>query len=55
MHDEPGVGVECLLELFGARDHESIERSARAYVGALLVLEVVMLLRAIVKGLSGGK
>jgi hypothetical protein len=51
MHDEPGVGVECLLELFGAHP-ESIEATARANVGALLILEIVMLLRAIVKGLS---
>ena len=52
MHDDPSVGIECLIALFGVREPEGSASSARARFGAVLVLEALLSLRAIAKGLA---
>lgn len=55
MHDNAGVGVECIMQLLGARTYESTDAHARSYVGAYLLLEAVLSIRAIAKGLASIK
>lgn len=55
MVDAPGIGAECLLQMLGVQVHEGVEANARAYVGAALLLEAMLNLRAIAKGLASIK
>lgn len=54
MRDKPGIGVEALLLLFGAKAHEGKTADAMTYLGASLLLEAVMSIRAIARALASG-
>lgn len=55
MVDNPGIGAEAIMQLFGSPAFEGTESNARAYLGALLLLEAALSLRAIAKGLASIK
>jgi hypothetical protein len=54
MRDRPGIGVEALLLLFGARAHEGTATDAMTYLGASLVHEALLSIRAIARALASG-
>lgn len=55
MTDNPGIGAECLMLLLGVPAFEGVEATARAHVGAIILLEAALSLRAIAKGLASIK
>lgn len=55
MVDNPGIGAECIMQLLGVPAFEGTDTNARAYLGAVLLLEAALSLRAIAKGLASIK
>jgi hypothetical protein len=55
MGDNPGIGAECIMQMLGVPAFEGTDTAARAYLGAVLLLEAALSLRAIAKGLASIK
>jgi len=55
MRDNAGVGVECLMQLLQVPAYEGTEAHARSQLGALVLLEALLSITAIAKGLASSK
>jgi hypothetical protein len=54
MRDRPGIGIEAVMMLFGVRGQEGTASEAMTYLGAQLVHEALLSIRAIARALASG-